>query len=42
MLRLIKKAEVAYAEKRCRDVDRYVEQLQLLPGFAGHPKVREL
>src|SRR5438552_7400570 len=42
MLRLIRKAEAAYAEKREYDVKRYVEQLRILPGFARHPNVRRL
>jgi tetratricopeptide (TPR) repeat protein len=42
MLRLVKKAEVAYTERRHYDVQRYLEQLRLLPGFARHPEVRQL
>jgi serine/threonine protein kinase len=42
MLRLIRKAEAAYVERRHYDVQRYLEQLQMLPGFARHPKVRQL
>ncbi|HEV2045851.1 MAG TPA: protein kinase [Chthoniobacterales bacterium] len=42
MLRLIKKAEAAHADGREYDVKRYIEQLQTLPGFARHPKVRRL
>ena len=42
MLRLVKKAEAAYVQMRHYDVQRYLEQLQMLPGFARHPKVRQL
>jgi serine/threonine protein kinase len=42
MLRLIKKAEAAYTENREHDVERYIEQLRILPGFARHPNVRRL
>lgn len=42
MVRLIQKAEAAYAEKREHDVKRYIEQLRILPGFARHPSVRRL
>ncbi|MDQ2867118.1 MAG: protein kinase [Verrucomicrobiota bacterium] len=42
MLRLIEKAEAAYAEKRDYDVRRYIEQLRILPGFARHPLVLRL
>ncbi len=42
MVRVVKKAEVAYTERRHHDVNRYLEQLRLLPGFARHPKVRQL
>jgi hypothetical protein len=42
MLRLITKAELAYTEKRDQDVQRYLELIRLLPGFARHPNVRRL
>lgn len=42
MLRLVAKAETAHAERRESDAQRYLEQLNILPGFARHPRVRQL